>query len=317
MAIRAAWLSFVGGATQGEIALRLGVSPAKVHRLIAHAQKSGLVRFRVEGRPTECLELENSLAETFSLNTCLIAPDLGTGSEEAAIHAVSEVAGPYLSDLLSNNTISQVGVGMGRTLKAAVAAMPKISRPDLDVVSISGSLTRKLSANPYDVVQFMVERTGGEGYYLPVPYLAENVGEKEMFLAQRSVQALLARAGRSDVFVIGVGSIEDEGHLLKRGLISREEQADLLNVGAFGDLMGRFVDLQGRRVEAALGEQAVGLDYEEVRGARVIALAGGTGKLSATIAVLRAGVITDLVIDEALAKALVEQVELAEPEFSQ
>ena len=54
MAIRAAWMSFVGGATQGEIATRLGISNAKVHRLIAHAQRTGLVRFQIAGRPADC-----------------------------------------------------------------------------------------------------------------------------------------------------------------------------------------------------------------------------------------------------------------------
>ncbi|MDN3721769.1 MarR family transcriptional regulator [Roseibium salinum] len=65
MAIRAAWLSFVGGRTQGEIASQLGVSPAKVHRLIAHAQKAGYVKFQVDGRPMECLQLEKGTQPAF------------------------------------------------------------------------------------------------------------------------------------------------------------------------------------------------------------------------------------------------------------
>lgn len=304
MAIRAAWMSFVGGATQGEIADRLGVSSAKVHRLISHAQRSGLVRFRVEGRPTECLELESRIACTFNLNSCLIAPDLGLDGEDAAIRAVAEVAGPHLANLLSSGTVSQVGVGMGRTLKATVEAMTKIQRPDLRIISISGSLTRKLSANPFDVVQQMVERTGGEGYYLPVPYLAESRAEKAMFLSQKSVQAMLELARGSDLFVIGIGSIEDEGHLVRRGLISQSEQARLLKEGACGDLMGRFVSLDGHLVPTELGEQAVGLHYDAVRGKRVVALVAGTGKRLATLAALRAGIVTDLVVDEVLARAL-------------
>lgn len=308
MAIRAAWMSFVGGATQGEIAERLGVSSAKVHRLISHAQRSGLVRFHVEGRPSECLELEGRIAGAFSLSSCLIAPDLGHDGEGAAIRAVAEVAGPHLANLLSGASVAQVGVGMGRTLKATVEVMPRIQRSDLRVISISGSLTRKLSANPYDVVQQMVERTGGEGYYLPVPYLAESAGEKAMFLGQRSVQAMLELARSSDLFVIGIGSIEDEGHLVRRGLISQAEQARLIADGACGDLMGRFVDVDGKPVPNELGEQAVGLHYDEVRGKRVVALAGGMGKRLATLAALRTGVITDLVVDEALARALAAEI---------
>ncbi|WP_306026791.1 sugar-binding transcriptional regulator [Stappia sp. MMSF_3263] len=304
MAIRAAWMSFVGGATQGEIATRLGISTAKVHRLIAHAQKTGLVRFQIAGRPSDCLEIEATLAGEYGLASCLIAPDIGGQDPDIEIRAIAEVAGPHLANLLANPAVSQLGVGMGRTLKAAIDLMPRIQRPDLGIVSISGSLTRKLSANPFDVVQQLAERTGGEGYYLPVPYLAEDAAERDMFLGQRSVQALLERARASDLFVIGIGSVEDDGHLIRRDLISREEQRDLIATGAVCDLMGRFIGRDGRLVAAKLGEKAVGLPFEAVRGARVVALAGGSGKLEATRAALRAGLITDLIVDESLGRAL-------------
>ncbi|MEI2386218.1 sugar-binding transcriptional regulator [Breoghania sp. JC706] len=316
LAIRAAWLSFVGGCTQGEIAARLDVSPAKVHRLIAYAQRAGHVRFHIEGRPLECLEYEEAFSRSFGLNNCIVAPDLGGGAndEQAAIRSVGAAAGNLLAQLLSAADIRQVGVGMGRTLKAAVAAMPRISREDLSIVSISGSLTSRLSANPYDVVQLLSERSGGEGYYLPVPYLATTATEKDMFLKQPSVQELLARARRSDTFVVGIGSIGDDGHLRRMNLISREEQSALQKVGAVGDLMGRFIDIDGAAVPAALSEQAVGLGFEDVRGARVLALSGGVSKTAATLSALRTGVITDLVIDEALAKSLADAIDAKVPQ---
>ncbi len=317
LAIRAAWLSYVGGCTQGEIAARLDVSPAKVHRLIAHAQRAGHVRFHIEGRPVECLEFEDRLSRRFGLNHCIVAPDLAAqaGDDEAAIRAVGSAAGHLLAQVLASPDIVQVGVGMGRTLKAAISAMPRIARPDLSVVSISGSLTRRLSANPYDVVQLLSERTGGEGFYLPVPYLAASAAEKDMFLSQPSVQELLQRARRCDTFVIGIGSLGDEGHLYRMELISRDEQRSLCESGAVGDLMGRFVDRDGAAVPASLAEKAVGLGYEDVRGSRVLALAGGVSKTAAVLSSLRTGVITDLVVDESLAQSLCDAMEekLAQP----
>ncbi len=310
LAIRAAWLSFVGGRTQGEIAKQLGMSPAKVHRLIAHAQKAGYVKFQIEGRPLECLELEDQIARHFNLNSCVIAPELGGGDMDSAIRAVGMSAAHVLSGIVSAPTVRRIGVGMGRTLKSAVEAMGKINRPDLEIMSISGSLTRTLAANPYDIVQRMQERTGGEGYYLPVPYFAENREEKEMFLGQRSVQDLMERARHSDVFIVGIGSVEKEGHLIERGMISKEEQAGLLKSGAVSDLMGRFLTIEGKIADVSLGDCAVGLHFNEVRGTRLIALAGGESKCDAALAALRAGVITDLVADEGLARALSSKVGL-------
>ncbi|MBO0345662.1 sugar-binding transcriptional regulator [Roseibium limicola] len=306
-AIRAAWLSFVGGRTQGEIAEQMGISTAKVHRLIAHAQKAGHVKFQIEGRPLECLELESYLCKAFQLQRCTVAPDLGAADQETAVRAVSSAAGQVLSSLLSSEDVRRVGVGMGRTLKAAFEAMPRQSRDDLEIVSICGSLTRSLSANPYDVVQLLQGRTGGEGYYLPVPYFAANEEEKRVFLAQKSVQEVMRRARQADVFIIGIGSVEAEGHLIERGMISPDEQGDLARSGAVSDLMGRFLTTDGKLAPAHLGDCAVGLHFDEVRGARVIALVGGESKATAVLAALRTGVITDLIADETLARALKAQ----------
>ena len=317
LAIRAAWLSFVGGRTQHEIAARLGVSSTKVHRLIAYAQQKGLVRFQVEGRPSDCLILEESILTHFGLTNCIVAPDLGTEDEASAIETVATSAGPILTNLLSGTDFAQVGVGMGRTLSAAIAHMPQIARSDLRIVSICGSLTRRLSANPYDVVQHLAGRTGGDGYFLPVPYIAEGRAERDMFLTQKSVQELLALARRSELFVVGIGSLATTGHLVAMNMISALQQRELVAAGAVGDLMGRFVDIDGRLVPSEMSERVVGLNLEDARGRRVVALAGGVSKVAAVVGSLRSGIVTDLIVDEALARGVVAMVGIEDGQLPQ
>ncbi len=53
LSIRAAWLAYVGGHTQEQIAKRLRVSRIKAQRLIAAATQNGLVKFFVEGVPAD------------------------------------------------------------------------------------------------------------------------------------------------------------------------------------------------------------------------------------------------------------------------
>ena len=65
LATRAAWLSFIGGYTQGEVAKRLNVSPVKAHRLIQLAQQQGMVKIFIEGEPAHCVALEEQLAKQF------------------------------------------------------------------------------------------------------------------------------------------------------------------------------------------------------------------------------------------------------------
>ena len=304
LSIRAAWMSFIGRSTQGEIADRLGVSPAKVHRLIAHAQREGLIKFYIEARPTECMELEQLLCERMKLQNCFIAPDLGEVEEEGTFAAVSSFAGQYLHNLFTTKQPKCIGVGMGRTLQSTIESMPRVNLPDLELISVSGSLTRRLSANPYDVVQPLCAKTGGEGFYLPVPYIAETKAERDTFAAQGAVQELLSRAKAAEMFVVGIGSVEKEGHLVQRKLITADEREELKKTGACSDLMGRFIDIHGREVTCSLNEKAVGLHFNDVRDAHVVAIAGGARKAKATLAALATGVVNDLVIDEVLAREL-------------
>ncbi|WP_208976218.1 sugar-binding transcriptional regulator [Polycladidibacter stylochi] len=312
LAIRAAWMSFIGRSTQGEIAKRLGVSPAKVHRLIAHAQKEGLIKFQVEARPAECMALEQKFADKKALTNCFIAPDMGP--VEDPFYGIASIAGQFLHRLLQSDEVTRIGIGMGRTLKATVSSMPLMQKPELNVVSISGSLTRRLSANPYDVVQQLQSLIGAEGFYLPVPYMAESKEQRDMFLAQRSVQELLARARGSDAFVVGIGALHWDSHLIQRRLITEVEHNELKESAACCDFMGRFIDKTGALCPVSLNDKAVGLHFEDVRGARVVAVASGADKAEATLAALNTGVITDLLIDEQLAQELSSLMENEESE---
>ena len=59
LATRAAWLYFVAGLTQVQIAKKLGVNRIRVNRLLAQAREQGMVQIRITGRLAECVALED------------------------------------------------------------------------------------------------------------------------------------------------------------------------------------------------------------------------------------------------------------------
>ncbi len=311
LATRAAWLSFIGGYTQSEIARRLSVSPAKAHRLIALAQDRGLVKVFIEGAPAECIAHEEVLVRHFGLRNCIVAPALdGENATEGEFASVGAAAARFLHRVLFGmESGALVGVGKGRSLAAAIDRMPSLKRPDLRFVSVSGSLTRKLSANPFDVVHRLVERSGGEGYFLPVPYLAADDTEKEVLLAQKSVQDMLGLAREAEVVTVGIGSLEEEdAHIRQVGMIDAAEWEELKSLDAVGDIMGSFVDIDGRPVDSRVNAHSLGLGLEELRGRRVIAVVGGAAKGRAVLAALRTGVVTDLILSEPAARWIVGDI---------
>lgn len=312
LATRAAWLSFIGGYTQSEIARRLHVSPAKAHRLIALAQDRGLVKVFIEGAPAECIAHEEALVRRFGLDNCIVAPALdGEKASEGEFASVGAAAARFLHRVLFGlESGALVGVGKGRSLAATIARLPSLKRPDLRFVSVSGSLTRKLSANPFDVVNRLVERTGGEGYYMPVPYLAASDSEKEVLLAQKSVQDMLSLARQAETVIIGIGSLEeDDAHIRQVGMIAAGEWEELKSLHAVGDIMGSFVDIEGHPVDSPVNCHALGLGLEDLRGRRVIAVVGGVAKGKAVVGALRTGIVTDLVLSEEAARWIVNHTE--------
>src|SRR6187200_1568900 len=79
LAARAAWLHFAGGKTQSEVADRLNIPSTKAHRLIARANREGLIRVFVDGTVAECVALEEALKAGYGLQYCEVAPDLDDG----------------------------------------------------------------------------------------------------------------------------------------------------------------------------------------------------------------------------------------------
>jgi DNA-binding transcriptional regulator LsrR (DeoR family) len=308
LATRAAWMSFIGGYTQGEVAKRLGVSPVKAHRLIQMAQQQGLVKIFVEGEPARCVVIEEQLFKHFGLQSCLITPsEHDDGSDDAAsFNAVGAGAARFFYKLLQQLPKNAcVGIGKGRSLSAMAEKLPRINRSDLTFASVSGSFTRKFSTNRLDVVQQLVERTGGEGYFMPVPYLARDDAEHDMLMAQPSVQFSLNLARNADLYTVGVGGFQTNHYLHSVGMVTDDDLEQLRQAGAVCDLIGSFYDIQGKLVDHPLNGHGLGIKAAEMAGKRVVAVAGGLGKELALLGALRSGLVTDLVVDESTAATII------------
>src|SRR6218665_4095100 len=118
LAIRAAWLAYVGGYTQEVIAERMAISRVKVQRLVASAMENGLVKFFVEGVPAECMALEDELMRRCGLRRCMGLPDMGRPGQPALTLATLAVAAArYRHRLLGKDQLHTVVLGHGRTLE--------------------------------------------------------------------------------------------------------------------------------------------------------------------------------------------------------
>lgn len=320
LAVRAAWLSYVGGFTQEEIARRLGVSRIKVHRLSSLAHRLGLVKVSIEHEMSSTVALENEIVNRFGLVSCTLVPtmdepdaaaaDNGQGGQ-ATIEALGTAGARILGRYLERNGKAIIGVGWGRTLSALADRLPRRAHPDKLFVSVLGSLTRHAAANPFDVIHRLTTRTEAEGFIMPVPFIADTVEARSVLIAQTSVRTILDLASRADLYLVGIGDCGPRSLLPRTGQITARELAALRAAGAVGDLIGRFFDRQGRLVANEINQRTLGLELEDLRGRQVVAVAGGREKLAAIEGALATGIVSSLITDEATARKLLPLAPLA------
>lgn len=303
LAARAAWLYFAGGQTQGEIAEKLNVPNTKAHRLIARASRDGLIRVFVEGPIAGCVALEEQLKAKYGLGLCEVVPNIDDGP--LPLRTLGMAGARYLRNVLDRGQHQIIGVGHGRTLAAAIDFLPSSPAPHVKFVSLLGGLTRRFAANPYDVIHRLSERTGSEAYLLPVPFFANSVEDKRVLLAQFGIADVVALAAEATLHLAGIGEVADSGFITSAGMVGPAEIAEVANAGAQGEVLGSFFDENGKRVLADLTDRALAPDIENLRGREMVGIAGGRGKVKAVRAVLKSGLLSGLITDEATARQLV------------
>lgn len=307
LAARAAWLSFIGGYTQEEIAQKLGLSRVKINRLIAEATEAGLVRVFVEGNAAECVALEDRIAAHWKLDFCSVSPTVDDAT--LPLRTLAAAGAHYLHGVLERGEVKLIGIGHGRTLDEVVRYLPRIPRPDVRFVSLLGSLTRHAAANPFDVIHRLVEVTGAECYFMPAPFFADSVADKKVLLAQKGLKDVFSLARAAELYVVGIGEVGAHAHMLATGTVTDKELREVKRAGAVGEVIGRFLDKNGNPVAAELNDRAVALRLEEIKGKSVVAIAGGEDKTEAIKAVLESHVMKGLITDEATAKAIVDSLD--------
>ena len=314
--VRAAWFYYVGGLNQEATATKLGLTRARVNKMLSEARESGLVSISIDHQRVGVLPLEDTLRVRFGLDFCISTPAFGfhdTSREDSevrkqiAFRAVGVAAANHLKKLLSENESLTVGTGWGRTIEQMTLHLAGVRAPHARFISVMGSLTANNAYNPFEVVHSLARRTGGEGFFLPVPFIADSVDDKRVLMSQRSVLRALEVARSASVCFISAGELTEDSLLRRQGMISGAELDSLHRAGAVGDTNGIFFDISGRQVDHELNQRTIALGFDELKKLPVILLIAGQEKTEAARALLRSGIVNGLIIDGDAAESLVSR----------
>ena len=302
LATRAAWLYYVAGNTQHEIAEKLGISRPVAQRLVALAVEKNLIRVRVDHRLADCLSLASQLSARYGLSLCEIVP-VDNDSPEELGRKLAVAGAQVMEQFLDTASPAIVAVGSGRTLKAAVDQIAQLERPQHRLVSMVGAIAQDGSSNPYDVALHISAKTGGKHFLLPAPLLADNEAEHTQWCYHRLYRIVESLSAEADVAFVGIGNIGPNCPLQEDGFITAAEVNEMIGLGAVAELLGRPIDANGHALLSSTVARITSVSLATPPARPTIGFAGGPAKRQAILAALNGGWLSGLVTDELSARA--------------
>ncbi len=295
------------GLTQEEIAGRTQFSRSHISRLLAEAQKRGVVSIRVHHPLARNHSLEAKLQEVFGLKDVRVCQNRSEPYEDM-VERIGGLAARLVAQHIHENIT--IGLSWGYALTEVVSAFHPVHCPGSSVVQVIGTVG---SVDPVTDGPGLVRRFASlldaRAYTLAAPWFIDNKLVRDALLEDRRLRETLAMAEHLDIAIVGIGTIEPElSSIVRAGYIMPEQARYLGSIGIVGDVCGEQFDIHGNLMEIPLAGYVFGIDVGLLREVPlVIGVAGGPKKADAILGGLRSGLVNVLVTDESAAVAILDK----------
>ena len=304
--IRAAWLYYIEGMTQSEVAKKLGVNRIMITRLLSEARKRGEVVIRIKSELADLVELQQQLQERFDLDQAIIAPL--ENEEDDPTRVIAAAAGAFVSELMQNGMT--IGVGWGRTLHAMLPYLDERSLSDVRVVSLLGGIAQARRFNPAEFAWQFAELFEAEGYLIPAPAVVDSAQTRHSLLENCGLEQILQLAESCDVALLSCGGITTLTTSYRSGHVAEAARQALVEAGAVGDVLYHFLDANGKLVDHSVNSRSISIPLERLKLIpKKVLMSGGPEKIEILKATMTSIEPTVLITDEVTARALLEEVD--------
>ena len=307
-ALRAAHLYYLQDLTMDAIAHELHTSRSSVSRLLAFARETGLVDIQIRSPLDRNSHLQNDLRARFNVATHIVpVPDHTSDIERLERVALS--AARILDQYFDSNMT--LGIAWGSTVSAISRYLVPKATHNSQVVQLNGAGNNRTSGILYasEILRRFGEAYGAHVEQFPVPTFFDDPATKLALWRERSTRRVLDIQRSMDVALFGVGSplAQVPSHVYLGGYLEPEDYNSLTADGVVGDVATVFFREDGSSDGVALNARASGPDLASFRRvARRVCVVSGVSKVTSLRGALAAGVVTDLILDESSARALLD-----------
>ncbi|WP_170608976.1 sugar-binding transcriptional regulator [Ruegeria arenilitoris] len=297
---------FESGKLQADIAKEMGLSTAKVNRLIKQGRELGMVHITIKSPLLRLFDLECEISDHWGLRNCLVVPSV-TGSPEATLNEVGRAAANLLVDTVRDG--DTIAISGGKTLSAIVENLTTAQAHDVTVVPMTGGVQGQHYTDVNHIATSLADRLSGRATLIHAPLHADNEEERDMVMAMKSVSHVMEKAAKASVALVGVGAVIGENATYYEAHpVSEEDRKALYASGVRSEFLGHLVQEDGRLSDNALNSRLVSLPPERLLNIPVtIGVASGLEKVEPIIAALNGGYFNSLVTDDVTAAAIMQR----------
>lgn len=291
---------------QREVSSRLGISLAKVSRLLREARETGVVEISVHDPQSDFRDDENAIERRFDIRECRITPTRDT--PEATYRELSRSVGELLSRYARQSCI--LGVSWGETLRTVAEHLdPGVEFKDLQVVPILGGIgTIERGLYPNSIARMFADRAGGLSYLVNAPAICSNKQVRDSLFLDPRYRQVFDFWKKIDVAITGVSALDPRDSIsLRDGLFSIKELKELRELGAVSSLNSCFFDEFGAEVHTPYSDRILNVDTRQLRTiANVVIVAAAPHKAAAIHAALLSAIPHVLVTDADTAERIIQ-----------
>ncbi|MFF2449089.1 sugar-binding transcriptional regulator [Neobacillus sp. NPDC058068] len=298
--IKVAWKYYNEGMTQNEIAESLNLSRMKVIKYLDIAKANNIIQFKINLDKFVDIDLQNKIKQHYQLQDIYIVP----ASNQNSLDSLSKAAAHYIEDRITSDTM--INVGYGQAVSRTLGHLHISTKYKVTFVSLSGGVKFYIptaiesSSDYYTPPHF-------NHYIMPAPLVVSTGHLAKQLINEKPIKKIFEMIPYSNITIIGIGAVNEQATIVKEEYLNTNEIEIIKSLGAVGDLLSQFYDINGKVIDYKLHKQLVSTDINLLKSLNhVVAVAGGLEKREAIIGALTGGYIDVLITDEEVAKSLVD-----------
>lgn len=304
---RAAMMYYVQGEKMETIGRQLGASRSTVSRLLKTAREAGLVRISVHAPLEHATGLTAEITRSYGVRP-VVVPVRDATPDSLRLTQVAKAAAQVLEEAVTTGTI--LGVAWGATVSEVARHIAPQPVHDVAVVQLNGAANVHSSGIAYggDVMSAFSRAFDAATHYLSVPAFFDHETSKQMMWRESSIMEVLKLRQRASLVIFGVGALTSHqaSHVYTAGYLDEEKLAELRSLRVVGDVCTNLLREDGSHHDIEINRRASGPTPDDLRQIpRRLCVSSGLHRVAALRGALRAGTITDLVIDETSARSLI------------